>query len=174
MSIVPKQWVYKFTAASRGLHCYCTPIVLIKAWFRPDDILLRKCVKGLYQHRQSKDATRCWSVHAILIITVMYTITSLYAPTTAFLLATTPLDATKKWTCSFSVVVESKLNRSRIAIVIAALVARKHIRTILHSSRCTSRLATKSVKAWKEKIKESNTICCWKSQQRWQQRSFWL
>ena len=31
---------------------------------------------------------------------------------TAFLMDTTPLDATKKWTCSFFVVVESKPNRS--------------------------------------------------------------
>jgi len=45
---------------------------------------------------------------------------TMYAPTTAFLLDTTPLDATKKWACSFFVVVESKPNRSRIAIVIAA------------------------------------------------------
>jgi len=34
------------------------------------------------------------------------------APTAAFLLATTPLDATKKWTFSFFVVVESKSNRN--------------------------------------------------------------
>ena len=32
--------------------------------------------------------------------------------TTAFLLATTPLDATKKWTCSFFVEAESKSNRN--------------------------------------------------------------
>ena len=47
---------------------------------------------------------------------IAYTITSLYAPSTAFLLATTPLDATKKRTCSFFVVVESKSNLSRIAV----------------------------------------------------------
>jgi len=29
MSIVPKQCVSKFTAASRGLRCYCTPLVCI-------------------------------------------------------------------------------------------------------------------------------------------------
>jgi len=27
MSIVPKQCVYKYTSASRGLRCYCTPLV---------------------------------------------------------------------------------------------------------------------------------------------------
>ena len=36
----------------------------------------------------------------------------IYDPPTAFLLDTTHLDATKKWTCSFFVVVESKSNRS--------------------------------------------------------------
>jgi len=28
MSIVPKQCISKFTEASRGLRCYCTPLVL--------------------------------------------------------------------------------------------------------------------------------------------------
>jgi len=43
--------------------------MLMKAYFIPYDILLRECVKGLYQGQQSKDATRCRSVsvNAILI-----------------------------------------------------------------------------------------------------------
>ena len=53
---------------------------------------------------------------------VTYSITSLYAPSTAFLLATTSVDATKKWKCSFFVVVESKPNWSQIAIVIVVIV----------------------------------------------------
>jgi len=72
----------------------------------------------LYQRRQSKDATRRWSVSVnVILITVTYTITSLYAPTAAFWLTTTPFDSAKKWTCLIFVVVESKPNRSRIAIV---------------------------------------------------------
>ena len=87
------------------------------------------------QRRQSKDATWCSSVSVnAIVITVTYIITSLYAPTAAFWLATTPFDSVKKWTYLIFVIVESKSNRnfynyvavepkpncSRFAIVIAA------------------------------------------------------
>jgi len=32
MPIVPKQCVSKFTEASRGLRCYCTPLVFVNSW----------------------------------------------------------------------------------------------------------------------------------------------
>ena len=50
-----------------------------------------------------------------------YTIMPWYAPLTAFLFATTPLDTMKNWhNEKMNVVVESKPNWSRITIVIAA------------------------------------------------------
>jgi len=38
MPILPKQCVLKFTAASRGLRCYCTPLVELDILSRSRDI----------------------------------------------------------------------------------------------------------------------------------------
>jgi len=81
-------------------------------------------VYGLYQHRQSNDATGCWSVSVnAILITVTYTISLRHympRPLPSSWLRRL-LTRRKKWTCSFFDVVESKPNRSRIAIVIAAI-----------------------------------------------------
>jgi len=90
----------RFDSSKWALWQYVNEYVYCFQWrheFIPDNILLRKWIKGLYQRRQLKDATQCWSV----------TFHSYYRNIHYYVII---------WKRSVFVVVESKPNQNRIAV----------------------------------------------------------